>query len=87
MYVYLSEESYMSEIDDKGLIWKKTDLLYGDWSSGPNNDGTYTIQTSFTPSKVQLIYTKKKTISNFIYIFLFSELAKQRVNLFARIFY
>ncbi|XP_025410544.1 cleft lip and palate transmembrane protein 1 homolog [Sipha flava] len=51
MYVYLSEDSYMSEIDDKELIWKKTDLIYGDWDSGPNNDGTYSIQTSFTPSK------------------------------------
>uniref|UniRef100_A0A2S2Q9V9 Cleft lip and palate transmembrane protein 1 n=2 Tax=Sipha flava TaxID=143950 RepID=A0A2S2Q9V9_9HEMI len=51
MYVYLSEDSYMSEIDDKELIWKKTDLIYGDWDSGPNNDGTYSVQTSFTPSK------------------------------------
>lgn len=54
MYVYLSEDSYMSEIDDKDLIWKKTNLVYGDWSSGPNNDGTYTMQTSFTPSKVPI---------------------------------
>lgn len=52
MYAYLSEDSYLSEIDDKDLIWKKTNLVYGDWNSGPNNDGTYTMHTSFTPSKV-----------------------------------
>lgn len=52
MYVYLSENSYYSEIDEKELLWMKTDLVYGDWNSGPNNDGTYTVQTSFVPSKV-----------------------------------
>lgn len=52
MYVYLSEDNYLTDADDKDLIWKKTDLVYGDWDSGPNGDGTYTVQTSFTPSKV-----------------------------------
>jgi len=56
MYVYLSED-YIKTItdynfEDNELVWKKTDLEYGDWSSGPNNDGTYTIQTSFIPSPV-----------------------------------
>lgn len=50
--MYLSEDSFMNEIDDNELIWKKTDLEYGDWESGPNNDGTYTIQKSFIPSQV-----------------------------------
>lgn len=48
MHVYLLEDSYLSEIDDKKLIREMTDLVYGDWSSGPNDDGTYTFQTSFT---------------------------------------
>lgn len=52
MYVYLSEDSVKNIIDDNELVWKKTDLEYGDWSSGPNNDGTYTIQKSFIPSTV-----------------------------------
>jgi len=57
MYVYLTED-YIKTImddnldDDNELVWKKTDLEYGDWSSGPNNDGTYTIQKSFIPSPV-----------------------------------
>lgn len=55
MYVYLSEDSNMDEVDDKDLIWKKTGLVYGDWASGPNNDGTYTVETSFTPSKVWIL--------------------------------
>lgn len=59
MYVYLSEDSYISKIDDEELIWKKTDLVYGDWASGPNNDGTYTVQTSFIPSKVHNSYMAK----------------------------
>ncbi|XP_050521080.1 putative lipid scramblase CLPTM1 [Daktulosphaira vitifoliae] len=51
MYVYLSEEKFLQSFNDKDLIWKKTNLLYGDWNSGPNNDGTYTLQTSFIPSE------------------------------------
>jgi len=52
MYVYLSEDSLKNVINESELIWKKTDLEYGDWTSGPNNDGTYTIQKSFIPSSV-----------------------------------
>lgn len=63
MYVYLSEDSFLTDIDDKELIWKKTDLIYGDWSSGPNNDGTYTVETSFTPSKVY--FTVLKVLKKF----------------------
>ncbi|XP_022164187.1 cleft lip and palate transmembrane protein 1 homolog [Myzus persicae] len=72
MYVYLSEDSIKNVIDDNELVWKKTDLEYGDWSSGPNNDGTYTIQKSFIPStnlqnngSIYLhVYFIKKTNSN-----------------------
>ncbi|KAL5241709.1 hypothetical protein ACI65C_009119 [Semiaphis heraclei] len=72
MYVYLSEDSVKNMMNENELIWKKTDLEYGDWSSGPNNDGTYTIQTSFIPSSnlknngsIYLhVYFIKKTNSN-----------------------
>lgn len=71
MYVYLSEDSYMSDIDDKELIWKKTDLIYGDWDSGPNNDGTYSVQTSFKPSKVKFILQNKIEFSYTIYFYFY----------------
>uniref|UniRef100_A0A1B6G4Q6 Cleft lip and palate transmembrane protein 1 n=1 Tax=Cuerna arida TaxID=1464854 RepID=A0A1B6G4Q6_9HEMI len=51
MYVFLSEEERFVRFDDpSALIWKQQDLIYGDWTGGPNGDGTfnmdYTIQTS-----------------------------------------
>lgn len=36
------------------LVWHERNLIYGDWTSGPNNDGIREIDYSFEPSK-QLI--------------------------------
>jgi hypothetical protein len=46
------------------LVWLKKDLVYGDWSSGPNRDGIYTKDVSVSISKVraiQLVYGQKQT--------------------------
>ncbi|XP_073979619.1 putative lipid scramblase CLPTM1 isoform X1 [Rhodnius prolixus] len=52
MYVFLSEKEVFTEFDNpKFLIWHKTGLVYGDWYSGPDGDGSYTIETSFIPSQ------------------------------------
>lgn len=46
----------MDQFNDFGnpesLIWKKKNLIYGDWTSGPNGDGTYIYNTKITPSEV-----------------------------------
>uniref|UniRef100_A0A069DZD8 Putative conserved plasma membrane protein n=1 Tax=Panstrongylus megistus TaxID=65343 RepID=A0A069DZD8_9HEMI len=51
MYVFLSEKDVFTEFDNpEFLIWHKTGLVFGDWSSGPSADGTYTFETSFQAS-------------------------------------
>ncbi|KAL1122303.1 hypothetical protein AAG570_003708 [Ranatra chinensis] len=53
LYVYLSEKEVFQEYDDEdALIWKHHGLVYGDWESGENKDGTYTIERTFEPSEV-----------------------------------
>lgn len=40
--MYLSEQEAFSDFDNENaLVWKKTGLMYGDWTSGPNGDGSY----------------------------------------------
>ncbi|KAK9508000.1 hypothetical protein O3M35_007754 [Rhynocoris fuscipes] len=52
MYVFLSENNVFTEFDNpKFLIWHKTGLVYGDWNSGPNADGTYMFETSIETSE------------------------------------
>ena len=46
LYVFLSEDpEFVNFNDSQSLIWTKKDLVYGDWESGPNGDGTYTFDT------------------------------------------
>jgi len=52
LYVYLSEsEEFAAFKDVDSLIWTKTGLVYGDWYSGENEDGTYSFSTQFDASK------------------------------------
>lgn len=51
MYVFLSEDEMFTNFDDPdALIWTKKGLVYGDWTGGPDGDGTHNfymkIQTS-----------------------------------------
>ncbi|XP_038214517.1 cleft lip and palate transmembrane protein 1 homolog [Zerene cesonia] len=50
MYSYLSEREF-NNFENARLIWKQSGLIYGDWSGGPNNDGTYTYSTSIEASE------------------------------------
>jgi hypothetical protein len=41
LYVYLSEsEKFKNFSNPEALIWSEKGLIYGDWSSGPQGDGT-----------------------------------------------
>ncbi|RZF36720.1 hypothetical protein LSTR_LSTR005033 [Laodelphax striatellus] len=51
MYVYLSEDEKFLKHDESKLIWQKNGLIYGDWTSGPNGDGTYNFETKFQASE------------------------------------
>lgn len=50
MFCYLSEKEFLEDISSTDLIWKHTGLVYGDWSSGPDKDGTVSFSTLFKPS-------------------------------------
>lgn len=52
LYVFLSEHEIFTNFNDsKALIWEKHDLVYGDWFSGPDGDGTYTFETTIKTSE------------------------------------
>ncbi|XP_034949729.1 cleft lip and palate transmembrane protein 1 homolog [Chelonus insularis] len=51
LYVFLSEAERFNHFDDpKALIWQENGLIYGDWITGPNNDGTRYFAHKFEPS-------------------------------------
>ncbi|XP_014273160.1 putative lipid scramblase CLPTM1 [Halyomorpha halys] len=52
LYVFLSEHEIFTNFNDSNaLIWEKHDLVYGDWLSGPDGDGTYTFETTIKASE------------------------------------
>lgn len=52
LYVYLSEDKVFGSFNDStSLIWSKTGLVYGDWYSGEDADGTYSFTTSVSVSE------------------------------------
>ncbi len=43
MYVYISEQEIFTDYKSKeALFWLEEELVYGDWTSGPAGDGSYT---------------------------------------------
>ena len=51
--MYLSEDETFSDFDnEEALIWKKTGLVYGDWTSGDNRDGSYQKSMQFDTPQV-----------------------------------
>lgn len=53
MYVYLSEDEVFSPKSNRNtLIWQKDGLIYGDWTGGPNGDGTYDFEIHFDTPEV-----------------------------------
>ena len=54
LYVFLSEDPEVVNFNDSSsLVWMKDGLVYGDWYSGPNGDGTYSYSTQFETSEVK----------------------------------
>lgn len=42
MYIYLSEQDDFTDFNNEdALFWSLKGLEYGDWTSGPNGDGSY----------------------------------------------
>ena len=52
MYAYLSEEELSHKFTEDTLFWNKKGLVYGDWESGPDSDGTYTYSGKIDASEV-----------------------------------
>lgn len=51
MYVYLSEDFEFKKFNDPAsFVWLQDGLVYGDWYSGKDGDGTYTKSLKFKPS-------------------------------------
>ncbi|XP_077967693.1 putative lipid scramblase CLPTM1 [Styela clava] len=55
MWVFVNEEEHFTDFTNMNtLYWHKTDLTYGAWYDGPNQDGTFTSNTTIVLSeKVQ----------------------------------
>ncbi|XP_046737952.1 cleft lip and palate transmembrane protein 1 homolog [Diprion similis] len=50
LYVYLSEaEDFKDYKDPSALIWLESGMIYGDWYSGPDQDGTKVLKHKFAP--------------------------------------
>lgn len=47
LHVYISEEDPLTDFDQSKLFWYKDNLVYGDWTAGPNKDGTYFVEKNF----------------------------------------
>ncbi|CAK9830187.1 Putative lipid scramblase CLPTM1 [Anthophora retusa] len=51
MHIYLSESENFTQFDDpRTLVWLEQGLIYGDWYSGQNKDGSKSKDYKFTPS-------------------------------------
>lgn len=51
LYVYLSEAEKFNDFDNpKALIWQENNLIYGDWNSGIEQDGTRVFTHKFIAS-------------------------------------
>lgn len=49
--VYMGESEVFEDFGNPDAhVWTEKNLIYGDWSSGPNNDGSRVLTHNFTPS-------------------------------------
>ncbi|XP_045187405.2 putative lipid scramblase CLPTM1 [Mercenaria mercenaria] len=51
MYVYVSEKEKLKDLSETELFWSKKGLIYGDWESGPQGDGTHVFSRSIPASQ------------------------------------
>jgi len=53
LYVYLSESEKFNDFNNpEALVWSEKGMVYGDWSSGSNGDGTRVHNIEFKTSEV-----------------------------------
>jgi hypothetical protein len=53
LYVYLSESEKFNDFSNpEALVWSEKGMVYGDWSSGSNGDGTRVHNIEFKTSEV-----------------------------------
>ncbi|XP_018319956.1 cleft lip and palate transmembrane protein 1 homolog [Agrilus planipennis] len=45
LFVYITENETNENFHVENLVWVKKNLIYGDWTSGENNDGIYAHET------------------------------------------
>ena len=56
LYVYISDSEFFRDFKNpKALVWIKDDLVYGDWTSGLEGDGTYSHSISFPAPEVSFL--------------------------------
>ncbi|CAP30226.2 Protein CBG10971 [Caenorhabditis briggsae] len=55
LYMYLDESEFQfNNFDNGNLFAKKMRLKYGDWTSGPNKDGSYVFEKTFPTPEILL---------------------------------
>lgn len=53
LYVYLSESENFNDFNNpEALVWSEKGMVFGDWSSGSNGDGTRVHNIEFKTSEV-----------------------------------
>ena len=93
LHAYLSESQFFNDFSNNDArIWSEYNLIYGDWYSGPDGDGSKTFIHTFIPSKRLLnngsiylhtiVSTKDKSGSLVIHSY-----AKKMLNKFKKIKY
>ena len=56
MYVYLSEDEFFTDFDNKkALFWLEEELSYGDWIGGDNKDGSFEMAGKIETPEVDLL--------------------------------
>lgn len=43
LYIYLSESEILDDYHHSNLFWIKENIVYGDWTAGPNKDGIFEV--------------------------------------------
>lgn len=58
MYVYISDQEEFTDFkNEDALFWLKTGLVYGDWTEGPNGDGSFEKTGQIQASEVRFFKT------------------------------
>ena len=71
LYVYLSESEKFNDFSNpEALVWSKKGMVYGDWSSGSNGDGTHVHNIEFKTSEVSSVIILSTVHLKFILSFI-----------------